>query len=151
MSFPPPKIDLLSNHFYKRLCREEIFIILDEWLDVPVLADWDLVNLKLIQARRAGAISREELLDGLRTGIVAREAEDVGHTGRLAVVEASLACNRDSLEAAARRANLIAGATGASIAAFVVTHFECPDEMNAAARQLGVTIIRHEDPYYIPD
>ena len=151
MSFPPPKIDLLSNHFYKRLCREEIFIILDEWLDVPVLADWDLVNLKLIQARRTGAISREELLDGLRTDIVAREAEDAGHTGCLAVVEASLAFDRDNLEAATRRAALIARVTGASTSAFVVAHFDCPDEMNAAACQLGVTIIRHEDPYYIPD
>ena len=151
MTLPTPKIDLLSKHFYKRLCREEIFIILDEWLDVPVLADWDLVNLKLIQARQAGAISREELSDGLRTDIVAREAEDDGHTGRLAVVEASLALNRDNLEAAARRATLIAGATGASVDAFVVTHFDWPDEMNAAARQLDVTIIRYEDPYYVPD
>ena len=151
MTLPAPKIDLLSKHFYKRLCREEIFVILDEWLDVPVLADWDLVNLKLIQARRTGAISREELSDGLRTAIVAREAEDDGHTGRLAVVEASLAFDLDNLKAAARRAALIAGVTGASVAAFVVTHFDWPSEMNAAARQLGVTIIRYEDPYYVPD
>ena len=142
---------MLSNHFYRRLCREENFIILDEWQDVPVLADWDLVNLRLIQARQAGAISLEELSDGLRAGIVAREAEDIDQTGRLAVVEASLAFNRDHLEAAARRAALIAGATGSSAFAFVVTHFDWPDEMNAAACALGVTIIRHEDPDYIPD
>ena len=151
MTLPAPKIDLLSKHFYKRLCREEIFIILDEWLDVPVLADWDMVNLKLLQARQSGAISLEELSDGLRTDIVAREAEDDGHTGRLVVVEVSHAFSRDNLEAAARRAALIAEVAGASVAAFVVTHFDWPDKMNAAARQLGVTIIRHEDPYYIPD
>lgn len=143
------KIDLLSKHFYKRLCCEEIFIILDEWLEARVLVDWDLVNLKLIQARQAGAISLEELSDGLRTDIVARE--DDGHTGRLVVVEVSHTFSRDNLEAAARRAALIAGVTGASVAAFVVTHFDWPDEMNADARQLGVTIIRHEDPCYIPD
>ena len=150
MTLPTPKIDLLSNHFYKELCRKEIFIILDEWLDVPVLADHDLVNVKLIRARQARAITLEELSDALSIDIIAREVEDTSQTGRLAIVEASITFNRDDLENAARRAAIIASVAGNSTAAFVTTHGDWPDGVDAEAQRLGVTIIRHEDPDYEP-
>ena len=56
--------------------------------------------------------------------------------------------NRSDLENAARRAAIIADVTGNSVSAFVVTHDEWPDDVNVVAEALGVTIIRHEDPYH---
>jgi hypothetical protein len=94
-------------------------------------------------------ISREQYLDGLRPGIIAREIGDTGQTGRLAVVEVSVTFNRGDLENAARRAAVISSVTGASTAAFVATHADWPDDVDSLAQQLGVTILRHEDPEYV--
>ena len=141
----------IDNKFYKDLCRYEIGVILDGWLDCPVLADRDLVSAKLLEARHSGAISREEYLDGLRPDIIARGVEDTVHLGSLAVVEVSVTFNRRDLENAARRAAIIARVIGSSVAPFVATHNAWPDEVNAVAEGLGVTIIRHEDPDYPPD
>ena len=159
MTFPAPEIESASdrrlrqidNKFYKDLCRYEIGVILDGWLDGPVVADRAQINAKLLDARRNGAISREEYQDGLNPDIIARGVEDTDQAGLLAIVEASVTFNQDDLETAARRAAVIAKVTGNSTTAFMATHFDWPDEVNTVARQLGVTIIRHEDPDYPPD
>ena len=142
------QIGQLQGNTYEDRCRYEINSILDEWLNSPVLADRNLVNDKLLQVRQDGDITREEYLDGLRPDIIAREARDTNQSGPLAIVEASITFNRRDLEAAARRSVVIAKVTGADTGAFVVTHFDWPDEVNTVARQLGVTIIRHEAPEF---
>ena len=138
----------IDNKFYRDLCRYEIGVILDGWLDGPVVADRAQINAKLLDARRNGAISREEYQDGLNPDIIARGVEDTDQTAFLAIVEASVIFNQDDLEIAARRAAVIAKVTGSSTAAFMATHFGWPDEVNAIAQALGITIIRHEDPDY---
>ncbi len=136
----------LTGNAYEDKCRDQIGVILDGWLDGPIIADRGLINAKLLEARQNNAITREEYLDGLRPDIIAREVADIGQTGRLAIVEASVTFNRGDLENAARRAAIITRVIGVGTAAFVATHSGWPDEVNDAARQLGVTIIRHEDP-----
>lgn len=142
------RLSQIDNKFYTDLCSREVGVILDGWIVGPVLADRNLINTKLSEARQSGAISREEYLDGLRPDIVARGVEDTAHTGSLAVVEATLTFNRRDLENAARRATVIAKVIGSNVAAFVATHSAWPDEVESVAETLGVTIIRHEDPDY---
>ena len=136
---------------YEDLCRRVIGVILDGWLDGPVLADLERINLQLLRARRNGDISRDEYNHGLLPDIVAREYDDENQTGRLAVVEATVTFNRGDLEIAARRAAIIAKATGQRVDAFVATHHEWPPAMDAVARQLGVAIIRYESPEHADD
>ena len=138
----------LIGHTYEDKCRYNIGVILDGWLDGPVVADRAQINAKLLDARRNGAISREEYQDGLNPDIIARGVEDTDQTAFLAIVEASVTFNQDDLEIAARRAAVIEKVTGTSTAAFMATHFGWPDEATAIAQALGVTIIRHEDPDY---
>ena len=141
----------LTGNTYEDLCRYEIAAILDRWLNTPVLADRDLITAKLLVARQSNAISRDEYLDGLRPDIVARGVDDTAHAGPLAVVEVSVTFNRSDLENAANRAEVISKVTGTEVFPFVATHGTWPDEVNAVAEALGVTIIRHEDPDYPPD
>ena len=138
----------LIGDAYEDKCRYNVGVILDGWLDGPVVADRSAINAKLLDARRNGAISRQEYQDGLNPDIIARGVEDTDQTAFLAIVEASVTFNQDDLETAARRAAVIAKATGIGTAAFMATHFDWPDEVSAAARQLGVTIIRFEDTDY---
>ena len=139
----------LIGNIYEDLCRREIGVILDGWLKAPVLADRELVNTKLLRARESGAINREDYLNGLRPDIIARGNGDAGHAGPLAIVEVSVTFNQNDLENAARRAAIISGVTGNSVAAFVATHDDWPDEVNTVAGALGVNIIRHEDPDHV--
>ena len=139
----------LIGNTYEDLCRREIGVILDGWLKAPVLADRELVNTKLLRARESGAINREDYLNGLRPDIIARGNGDAGHAGPLAIVEVSVTFNQNDLENAARRAAIISGVTGNSVAAFVATHDDWPDEVNTVAGALGVNIIRHEDPDHV--
>ncbi len=141
----------IANNFYEDLCRREVSVILDGWLEAPVLADRDLIDSKLLDSRQRDAISRHEYLDGLRPDIVARGSEDSGHAGPLAVVEVSVTFNRMDLENAANRAGVIAKVTGLEVIPFLVTHSDWPDEVNAVAEALGVSIIRHEDPNAPPE
>lgn len=138
----------LIGRTYEEQCRYEIGAILDDWHVGGVLADRQLINSRLLRAREIGTISRDDYLNGLRPDIIARENGDIEHSGHLAVVEVSVTFNQGDLENAARRASIIAGVTGNNVSAFVVTHEEWPDDVNAAAEALGVTIIRHEDPYH---
>ena len=140
----PCKTDFIKTRLSWGKCRYEIGVILDG----PVVADRAQINAKLLDARRNGAISREEYQDGLNPDIIACEVEDTDQSGLLAIVEASVTFNQDDLEIAARRAAVIAKVTGSSTAAFMATHFDWPDEVNAIAQALGVAIIRHEDPDY---
>ena len=136
---------------YEDLCRRVIGVILDGWLDGPVLADLERINLQLLRARRNGDISRDEYNHGLLPDIIAREYDDESQTGRLAVVEATVTFNRGDLEIAARRAAIIAKATGQRVDAFIATHHEWPPAMDAVAMQLGVAIIRYESPEHADD
>ena len=138
----------LIGRTYEDLCRYEIGAILDDWQVGGVLADRQLINTKLLQARESGRISRDDYLNGLRPDIIARANRDFEHSEPLAVVEVSVTFNRSDLENAARRAVIIADVTGNAVSAFVVTHDEWPDDVNAVAEALGVIIIRHEDPYH---
>lgn len=138
----------LIGRTYEEQCRYEIGAILDDWQVGGVLADRQLINTKLLEAREIGSISRDDYLNGLRPDIIARANTDIEHSGPLAVVEVSVTFNQNDLENAAHRAAIIAGVTGNSVSAFVVTHNEWTEDVNAAAEDLGVTIIRHEDPYH---
>ena len=66
----------------------------------------------------------------------------------MAVVEVSITFNREDLENAARRAELIGRVTGIPTAAYLVTLYDWPVEMDTAARDLGVTVIQHFLPKY---
>ena len=140
------RVGRLTGQAYEDRCRYNIGVILDGWLDGPVVADRAQINAKLLDARRNGTISREEYQHGLNPDIIACGVEDTDQTELLAIVEASVTFNQDDLETAARRAAVIAKVTGTSTAAFMATHFDWPDDVNVVARQLGVTIIRFEDP-----
>ena len=129
---------------YEDLCRYYIGVILDGYLDGPVLADRELINNQLRKARRNDLISRQEFEHGLSPDIIARAEDDENHAERLAVVEASVTFNRRDLENAARRAAIIARVTGVLTQAFITTHYEWPDDVGEVAEQLGVTIIRRE-------
>ena len=142
------RVGQMTGQAYEDKCRYNIGVILDGWLDGPVVADRAQINAKLLDARRNGAISREEYQDGLNPDIIARGVEDTDQAAFLAIVEASVTFNQDGLEIAARRAAVIEKVTGTSTAAFMATHFDWPDEATAIAQALGVTIIRHEDPDY---
>ena len=129
---------------YEDSCRYYIGVILDGFLDGPVLADRELINNQLLKARRNDLISRPEYEHGLSPDIIARAEDDKSQTERLAVVEASVTFNRRDLENAAQRAAIIARVTGVRTDAFVATHYQWPDEIGTEAEQLGVTIIRRE-------
>ena len=134
----------LRGASYEELCRDRIGVILDGWLDGPVVADRERIKSLLLQARRRNEISRYEYNEGLSPDIIARECDDEDHAGRLAIVEASITFNRDDIAKAARRAAIISRVAGVPTDAFLATHHEWPPEIDAIARQLGVSIIRYE-------
>ena len=136
---------------YEDSCRYYIGVILDGYLDGPVLADRELVNNQLRKARRNNLISRQEYEHGLSPDIIARAEDDVSHSERLAVVEASVTFNRRDLENAAQRAAIIARVTGVITDAFVATHYPWPDDIARVAQQLGVTIVRQESEDHADD
>ncbi len=138
----------LRGEAYEDVCAAEIDGILDGYMEIAVLAERARIRRPFLNARQEGLISREEFLDHYRPDIIARAAHDDDETEGLAVVEVSVTFNREDLEAASRRAELIGRVTGVPTAAYLVTHHEWPAEMDAAARELGVVIIRHAIPEY---
>ena len=138
----------LRGEAYEDACAAEIDGILDGYMEYAVLADRARIRSPFLNARREGLISREQFLDGNRPDIIARAGQDAEESEALAVVEVSITFNREDLENAARRAELIGRVTGIPAAAYLVTLYEWPSEMNVAARDLGVTIIRHFLPKY---
>ena len=141
-------VGALRGDSYEDLCREEIEVILDGWLERAVLVDRDRVNNRLGELRHGNLISRQDFLEGLRPDIIARAKNDTAESQSFAVVEVSITFNRSDLETAARRARIISEATGVPADAFVVTNHPWPEDVTQLAQQLGVTIIRHEAPQY---
>ena len=136
----------LRGDSYENLCAKEVGVILDGWLDGPVLADREWINTLLLNARRNDRISRGEYLDGLRPDIIAHGMAESGQPDRYAVIEASITFNRDDLETAVRRARIIGRVTNTRTDAFIATSNDWPEEINEVARQLEVTIIQHQAP-----
>lgn len=141
----------LRGDSYENACAGEIDALLDGYLEFAVLADREKIRLPFLDARRNGQISREEYLDSYRPDIIARATHDENETEHLAVVEVSITSNRDDLETARRRADLIGRVTGVPTSAYLVTHHQWPPEMDRVAHDLGVTIIRNEHPQYAYD
>ena len=138
----------LLGDSYENKCAEEIEGILDGYLRNAVPADRERITAAFRNARGSNLITRDEFLDHYRPDIIARADHDDGETEGLAIVEVSVTFNRDDLEAASRRAELIGRVAGVPTAAYLVTHHEWPAEMDTAARDLGVTVIRHAIPEY---
>lgn len=138
----------LRGEAYEDACAAEIIGILDGYMDEAVLADREKIRGPFLGARRNGLISCEQFLDGNRPDIIARAGQDTEETGALAVVEVSITFNREDLENAARHAELIGRVTGIPTAAYLVTLYDWPVEMDTAARDLGVTVIQHFLPKY---
>ena len=136
---------------YEDSCRYYIGVILDGYLDGPILADRERINEQLRKARRNNIISREEYEHGLSPDIIARAEDDTAQADQLAVVEASITFNKRDVENAARRAAIIARVTGVRTVAYVATHYPWPDEMDTVAQQFGVTIIRKESEEHASD
>ena len=136
----------LRGDSYENLCAKEVGVILDGWLDGPVLADREWINALLLNARRNDQISRSEYLDGLRPDIIAHGMAANGKPDRYAVIEASITFNRDDLETAVRRARIIGRVTDTRTDAFIATSNDWPEEIDEVARQLEVTIIQHQAP-----
>ena len=136
---------------YENACRQEIAAVLDGFLEWPILADRERINRLLVAARHANRITRAELIDGYHVDIIARAENDDETTGTLAVLEATITFNREDLETASRRADIIARVAGVPAAAYIVTHHDWPAEMDAAARALGVTIISYPLAQYALD
>ena len=134
----------LRGNSYEDKCREQIAAVLDGYMSRAVPADRERINALLVNARHAGQITRAELIDGYNVDIIARALDDDAETAEmLAVAEVSITFNRRDLEIAARRAELIGRITGVATAAYLVTHHDWPEAMNAAAADLGVTIISY--------
>ena len=138
----------LRGDSYENKCAAEIEGILDGYLKNAVLADRKRITEAFRNARGNNLITRDEFLEHYRPDVIARADYDDDETVGLAVVEVSVTFNREDLEAASRRAELIGRVTGVPTAAFLATHHEWPAEMDAAARELGVVMIRHVIPEY---
>ena len=136
---------------YEDSCRYYIGVILDGYLDGPILADRERINEQLRKARRNNIISREEYEHGLSPDIIARAEDDAAQADQLAVVEASITFNKRDVENAAQRAAIIARVTGVRTVAYVATHYPWPDELETMAQQFGVTIIRKESEAHASD
>ncbi len=136
---------------YEDSCRYYIGVILDGYLDGPILADREKINEQLRKARRNNIISREEYEHGLSPDIIARAEDDAAQADQLAVVEASITFNKRDVENAAQRAAIIARVTGVRTVAYVATHYPWPDELETMAQQFGVTIIRKESEAHASD
>ena len=145
------RVGNLIGASYEDFCRQRIGIILDGLLERPALADWELVNDQLREMRHHGLITRAEYDDGMSADIIACAKAAVAQPDMLFVGEVSITFNRGDLETAARRAALIGRAVGVPTFAFLVTNYGWPDEADAVARQLGVTIIRHESDKHTDD
>lgn len=133
---------------YEAKCREQVDAVLDSYFDHAVLVDREHINVLLRSARTAGRISRRELIDGYNVDIIARDLSDPDGNERLAAAEASITFNREDLETAHRRAELIGRVTGIPTDAYLVTHHEWPADVDDAAREAGVTIIQYALPRY---
>lgn len=137
------QVGKLRGTSYEDKCREQIAAVLDGYMSRAVPVDRERINTLLVNARHAGQITRAELIDGYNADIIARAMDDLAAAEMLAVVEVSITFNSRDLETAARRAELIGRVTGVPTAAYLATHHDWPETMNAEAANLGVTIISY--------
>ena len=137
------QVGKLRGTSYEDKCREQIAAVLDGYMSRAVPVDRERINTLLVNARHAGQITRAELIDGYNADIIARAMDDLAAAEMLAVVEVSITFNSRDLETAARRAELIGRITGVPTAAYLATHHDWPETMNAEAANLGVTIISY--------
>lgn len=137
------QVGKLRGTSYEDKCREQIAAVLDGYISRAVPVDRERINTLLVNARHAGQITRAELIDGYNADIIARAMDDLAAAEMLAVVEVSITFNSRDLETAARRAELIGRVTGVPTAAYLATHHDWPEAMNAEAANLGVTIISY--------
>ena len=137
------QVGKLRGTSYEDKCREQIAAVLDGYMSRAVPVDRERINTLLVNARHAGQITRAELIDGYNADIIARAMDDLAAAEMLAVVEVSITFNSRDLETAARRAELIGRITGVPTAAYLATHHDWPETMNAEAAGLGVTIISY--------
>lgn len=137
------QVGKLRGTSYEDKCREQIAAVLDGYMSRAVPVDRERINTLLVNARHAGQITRAELIDGYNADIIARAMDDLAAAEMLAVVEVSITFNSRDLETAARRAELIGRVTGVPTAAYLATHHDWPETMDAEAADLGVTIISY--------
>ena len=138
----------IFNSFYAPRCAYELTGILDGYMDRAEPIDREIVRGAFGDARRNGLISRDELIESYNVGIVAQSQSDSSDNTRLAVVKATFVFDRTDLESAARSAQQVSEVMDAETDAYLVTQEEWPAEMDAAAHELGVTIILHPIPKY---
>ncbi len=136
---------------YEKRCAEKIDAILVDHFGHAEVVDRAAINRQLAQARQDGVLSRQEYLDGRNADIIAHDTLADGTEQLWAVVKVSITFNRNDLDNAARRAAIMAHVFGVQTEAFVATNGPWPDEVNSIAEQLGVTIIRNEDPAYVAE
>ena len=133
---------------YEKRCLETIDELLADHFGYAQPLDREPINRQLAQVRQDGTISRQEYLDGRNVDIIAHDTFASDGARRWAVVEVSITFNRNDLENAARRSAIIAQVFGVHTRAFVVTNSPWPDDVNAIAEQMGVTVVRSHDPTY---
>ena len=133
---------------YEKRCIEKIDELLSDHFGYAQPLDREPINRQLAQVRRDGTISRQEYLDGRNVDIIAHDTFAYDGEHRWAVVEVSITFNRNDLENAARRSAIIAQVFDIQTQAFVVTNSPWPDDVNAVAERMGVTIVRSHDPAY---
>lgn len=130
------------------VCEDEICWVLYDWFDCAIVVNSKEITALLHDASRSGVISRDEFLDVDRAGIIAIDDGIGDLVGHLAVLEVSAAPDRDDVDNAARRADIIGRASGVKTYAFAVAYHQWPDEVKDPARRLGVTLIQYEAPDY---
>ena len=145
LSFKEDIILCVANKSYAAKCACHVTAILDCHVGpgLAVLVEREHVRDAFSAARSRGLISRDELIDSYGVGVVARSYDDDAITGLLSVVEVAVVFGRRDLEDAARHAAMVGRVTGNDTTAYLVTMRDWTAEEEAAARELGVTIIRH--------
>ena len=136
---------------YEAQCALRIGLILIDHLDDVALADLGAIDASLIQARRRGQLTRQQLYDVRVADIIAQGTpvdSDAGADPILVVIEASLSLNQQDVRNALRRAGMVQELTGRTTAAFCVAHYRWSDALADIAAGLGVTLIHHELPAF---
>lgn len=136
---------------YEAQCASRIGLILIDHLDDVTLADLGAIDASLIQARRRGQLTRQQLYDVRVADIIAQGTpvdSDAGADPILVVIEASLSLNQQDVRNARRRAGMVQELTGRTTAAFCVAHYRWSDALADIAAGLGVTLIHHELPAF---
>ena len=139
----------LRGESYEAQCASRIGLILIDYLDDVALADLGAIDASLIQARRSGQLTRQQLNDIRVADIIAQGTpldSDADDAAILAVIETSLSLNRQDVRNAHRRAGMIQELTGRAAAAFCVAHYRWSDDLADIAAGLGVTLIHYELP-----